>query len=133
MAERKITEKQRRFIEAYMGAACGNVTEAASLAGYKGNRKTLEAVGRKTLAIARIRAAIDERVEADSSVATRKDRQEFWTAMMLGTEGEEPRDRLKASELLGKSQADFVERKRIGGPGGGPLSVTVVYKGTDDE
>ena len=105
---RKLSEKQRRFVEAYMGQAAGNATEAAGIAGYKGNRKTLEAVGRKNLANARIRAAIDERVAEDPAIATRKERQEFWTKTMQNNVIE-MNHRLRASELLGKSQADFVE------------------------
>ena len=39
-------------------------------------------------------------------------------------QGDEPprfADRLKASELLGKAQADFVERHELTGQGGGPI------------
>lgn len=52
-----------------------------------------------------------------SSIATRADRQEFWTSVYLGTlkdaEGNPVamgmNDRLRASELLGKSEADFID------------------------
>lgn len=106
----KLTEKQRRFVEAYMGEAAGNGTEAARLAGYKGSAKTLGVVATENLAKPSVRAAIDARVAADPKIATRQQRQEFWTKVMLGEEDAEMRDRLKASELLGKSQADFVEK-----------------------
>lgn len=35
----------------------------------------------------------------------------------------EMRDRLKASELLGKSEADFIDKLQASGPDGGPLLV----------
>ena len=47
--ERPLTRKQALFVEAYCGEAAGNATEAARLAGYKGNRRTLAAVGYENL------------------------------------------------------------------------------------
>src|ERR1051325_3279587 len=44
-----LTDKQRRFVAAYIGPASGNATEAARLAGYKGNDVTLGAVGAENL------------------------------------------------------------------------------------
>lgn len=111
----ELTEKQRRFVEAYMGEAAGNATEAARQAGYAGDDITLASVGYENLRKPQIRAAIESRAEEDPLVATRFDRQRFWTRVMVGKEfdGDEPpamKDRLKASELLGRSQLDFVER-----------------------
>lgn len=42
-------------------------------------------------------------------IATSRERQEFWTAVMRGDPGYEAemKDRIKASELLGKTQGDF--------------------------
>lgn len=67
-----LTEKQRRFVEAYMGAARGNATEAARLAGYKGNDVTLAAVGSENLRKPQIAQAIEERRQADPLVLTRE-------------------------------------------------------------
>jgi len=39
-----LTTKQKLFCEFYVGAANGNATQAARLAGYAGNDITLEAV-----------------------------------------------------------------------------------------
>lgn len=47
----------------------------------------------------------------DSGVASRLDRQRLWTAIMLDAGAKTP-DRLKASELLGKSEGDFLDRVR---------------------
>lgn len=54
----ELTEKQQRFVEAYCGPAMGNATEAARMAGYKGNAKTLGAVGAENLAKPGIAEAI---------------------------------------------------------------------------
>ena len=49
MADGKLTLKQRLFVEAYLGKAKGNASEAARLAGYKGNAVTLGSVGAENL------------------------------------------------------------------------------------
>ena len=125
---RQLTEKQRRFVEAYMGEARGNATQAARLAGYAGDDNTLRVVGSENLAKPAIRDAIDERVDSCPLVASRRDRLEFLTRVMLGQETDrvmtkeglvdaEPamRDRLKALELLGKIQGDFTQKIELKG------------------
>lgn len=41
--------KQQKFIDAYLGAANGNGTKAAQLAGYRGSPQTLKAVASENL------------------------------------------------------------------------------------
>jgi len=67
---------------------------------------------------------------SDSSIADALERRRFWTTMMRsdGTDGRpalEPKDRLKASELLGKAGGDFVTRVEQSGPDGGPVQSEV--------
>jgi phage terminase small subunit len=120
----RLTEKQRAFVEAYMGEAEGNATEAARMAGYSGNDNTLSTVGAENLRKPKIRAEIRDRVDSDPLVASRQERQAFWTAVMRGEEGDaDLSDRMQASKLLGKSQADFVERREYEGT----MSIEVVY------
>lgn len=128
----KLTEKQRRFVEAYMGKAAGNGTEAARIAGYKGNTKTLQSVATENLSKPVIAAAIQERVRKDPGIAKRKDRQRFWTDVMNSPETE-MKDRLKASELLGRSQRDFVERRELSGPNGKPIKMHVRAEDMSDD
>ena len=45
----------------------------------------------------------------NAAIATREERQSFWTSVIRDGD-EDMRNRLKASELLGRSQTDFVER-----------------------
>lgn len=112
-----LTAKQQRFVDAYSG----NATEAARLAGYAGSAEVLGQVGAENLKKPQIAAAIAKRESKVTKklIATREQRQEFWSRVMLGpTDGEpktlddlcEMKDRLKASELLGKSEADFTEK-----------------------
>lgn len=62
------TEKQRRFVLAYVGMARFNATEAARLAMYDGSDETLRAIGYENLTKPHIRAAIDE-ILAEHSIS----------------------------------------------------------------
>ena len=100
-----ITFKQRRFVEAYMGKANGNATEAARISGYKHPNTQ----GPRLFVNVSIREAIRERVESDPLIANRIERQRFWTELIRNPEIN-TNYRLRASEILGKSQLDFNER-----------------------
>ena len=100
----KLTLKQERFIQYYNG----NATEAAKKAGY--SAKTANEQGYRLFTNVRIKEAINKRlVHRDGvHIATREERQKFWAETMNNPELEH-NIRLKASELLGKSQADFTD------------------------
>ena len=102
-----LTAKQQAFVEAY----AGNATDAARKAGYAGSDDTLAQVGHANLRNLKIAAAIAARGAQASKrrIASREERQAFWTGVMEDA-AEEMSARLKASELLGKSEADFLER-----------------------
>lgn len=114
-----LTPKQQAFVDAY----AGNGVEAARAAGYTGDDATLATSASRLLKHAEVSAAIARRnavveqarqeaaVQA-GRIATRAERQAFWTKVMLDTT-EEMSARLKASELLGKSEADFKERLEV--------------------
>jgi phage terminase small subunit len=101
-----LTERQRRFCEAY-SANGGNALGAAREAGYKRPHPQ----GALNIQNDTVKKALDLlRQEATSAaIATREERQSFWTTVLRDAE-EDMRNRLKASELLGKSQVDFIER-----------------------
>ena len=100
-----LTAKQQRFVSAYNG----NATEAMIAAGY--SAKSAASNVDKILKNTEIQAAIQNREKARNSaaIATREERQSFWTAILRDPEAE-LRDRLRASELLGKSEGDFLDR-----------------------
>lgn len=95
-----------------MGEAAGNATQAARLAGYKGSEITLATTGHEVLRNPKVAAAIAERVAQDPAIATREARQAWWSKVMDDPKGD-MKDRLRASELLGKSQADFIARQQV--------------------
>jgi len=120
----EFTVKQQRFIDFYNG----NATEAAKKAGYKHPNKT----GPRLLVNVGILEAIRarEKQRLIDEIATRAERQIFWTQVMKGEvkseviigrgddreiiEVDTPlRDRLRASELLGRSEADFTDNIKV--------------------
>ena len=126
MARNELTAKQRRFVEAYDG----NARKAAIAAGY--SEKTAEVIGHENLRKPKILAEIKARevVRSTPLIASRAERQQFWSSVMRDKE-QQMRDRLKAAELLGKSEADFVERQEITGRDGAPLIDAVTVKFVD--
>lgn len=112
-----LSQRERRFVDAYMGLHVGNATQAAIAAGY--SAKTAASIGCRLLRKVKVREAVKARVEQDPAVADRTRRQSFWSDVMLGAgrfKKAALKDRLKASELLGKSQSDFIPRDDAGQP-----------------
>ncbi|GHV43199.1 hypothetical protein FACS1894187_25560 [Synergistales bacterium] len=97
--------RQKAFVDAYEG----NATQAAIKAGY--SQKTARSIGQELLTNPDIADAIHEREQERRTVvvASRIERQAFWTAIMRDKSAD-IRDRLRASEILGKSEGDFIER-----------------------
>ncbi len=101
-----LTDKQQRFAELYEG----NATEAASKAGYK-HPKDAGIRCLKNVEICRlIQNRRNEELEPD--ILTRIDRQVFWSKVAMD-ESLPMKDRLKASELLGKSEGDFITKHAV--------------------
>jgi phage terminase small subunit len=104
---KKLTAKQAKFIEVYDG----NGTQSAKAAGYNGSNAALGKIAYDLLRLPHIDAAIKARESKaiQSAVMNRLDRQIFWSELI-----KDPKldvyARLRASELLGKSEADFTER-----------------------
>lgn len=122
----KLTPKQQLFVEAYLGVASGNATEAARLAGYAGNDNTLKSVGAENLTKPDIAAAVGAKLEVvkgcldADAVLTR--------ISTLADDADRDGDKLKALELLGKYHKLFVERVEHSGE-----VAAKVYQGFDPE
>lgn len=101
----KFTVKEQRFIDFYEG----NATDAARQAGYKNP----EISGKQNIRKHTIAEEIQKREEKMKrpKIATREQRQEFWSKVM-DDPNEDMKNRLRAAELLGKSEADFLDRIR---------------------
>ena len=118
---RKLTTKQLKFIEAYDG----NGADAARKAGYAGDNHALSVVAGHLLANDSIRQLIKERQKPIIQAITwnREKLQEFWISI-ASDEKVDLKHRLKASELLGRSQAIFTDNLNL--KNNKPTSVTFV-------
>jgi phage terminase small subunit len=125
----RLTPKRRGFVLAYVGQAMGNATEAARIAGYA--KPTEE--GHRLLRIAHVATALEalRAPEERASIATIEELRELWSSIARGSVrdvcvsrdgavSEAPATltvRLRASELLAKSQGAFLERRENTRPG----------------
>lgn len=114
---RGLSVKQRRFVEAYDG----NATAAAIAAGY--SPKNARNTGARMLTKANIRAALRDRENRriESTILTREERQAFWSDIIRSEDEKNIMAKLKASELLAKSEGDFLDRHELTGKDGAPL------------
>ena len=106
----KLTHKQQLFVDYYEG----NATEAAIKAGY--SKKSAPIIGHENLRKPNIIEALKAR-EHNSAVYTghiqsRQERQLFWSDTIID-KNIDISARLKASELLGRSEADFIDTTRL--------------------
>ena len=125
-----MNQKMRLFAEAWTG----DIVEAMKIAGYSGADSYLKNKGAEFLRREDIQNVVENRnkyvKKANEVVATRLERQAFWSSIMRNKDphavkkfdvngNEKPKEdlplstRLKASEMLGKSEADFVEKLSI--------------------
>jgi len=110
----KLTPKQQKFADFYIQT--GNSTESAIRAGYSKN--TACEMGYENLRKPHILNYVNERNESleSSRIADMKEIKEFWTRIVRGEEldrDEETllaKDRLKASELIAKTNGAFLDR-----------------------
>lgn len=132
MAKKGITEKQRRFADNYLSNGC-NATQAAISAGY--SKKYAAQNTSKLLKNTNVAAYIRDRNEEISSakIVTQQELQEYWSGMIRGNEKEQvlvgvgkgeqviddmdvsAKDRLKASELMGRALMMFTDNVNLGG------------------
>ena len=108
MEEIKLTTKQKAFCDYYIENG-GNGTEAAIKAGY--SEKTAAEMSSENLRKPNIIFYLKERnkqVES-SRILSMQEIQQFWSDTIVD-ELREFKDRLKASELLGRSKGGFIDK-----------------------
>lgn len=121
-----LTAKQRRFCEAFTSNG-GNAVAAAREAGYK----NCDPTGAENLGNPRIKTALEALRQSmtQAYIATREERQAFWTATMRDQEAD-LKIRLKASEILGRAQGDFIPEEQ-GEPGVQRIVILHRHEGID--
>lgn len=113
-----MTDKQQKLVDCYDG----DIKKAAKKAKMSyGHARTLLT---KSYILKAVRNRLDTEVRP-KVIASRQDRQKFWSEVM-NDKGLLIKDRLKASELLGKSECDFPNKHEVTVPKGKPIPVTIV-------
>lgn len=102
-----MTDKQELFIQEYL--IDFNATRAAKKAGY--SEKTAYSQGQRLLKNVEVKNKITslKKERISDLIATKEQRQQFWSKTMYDEEVD-MKNRLRASELLGKSCGDFIDR-----------------------
>lgn len=108
----KLTFRQKLFCEYYV--ACGNATESAIKAGY--SKRTARSIGQRLLQNVDIQNYIKELNEKNRTerMADMQEIKEFWTSTLRDKKAK-MQDRIKASELLAKTEGAFLEKVEIKG------------------
>ena len=106
----KLTAKQQAWIDYYKQGH--TATDAARLAGYRGNN--LNRIGSENLS--KLDSYIKDRdaVLEAPRIADMAEINAFWTDIMRD-EYQEPKDRLKASELRARAAGGFIEKVQVSG------------------
>lgn len=130
----KLNGRHRLFVEAYEGA--GDESRAAMIAGYNGTEQYLKQYANKLLEDPKIIDALEYRnMQARAKgavIASREERQQLWSELMRNDDPYAKTEvdkygntieadnknipisiRMKAMELLAKSEGDFVDRVEI--------------------
>lgn len=125
-----MTEKQRRFVEAY--AKDPNATSAAVAAGY--TARSAYSAGSRMLKNAEIQAALQALLEPEreGSIASAEDIRRFWTQTMNNV-NEKSASRLRASELLAKSLGLFLTDSAVAVGTDSETSSVIIYLPQIDE
>lgn len=115
-----LNERQRRFAELY--AATGNALQSAIGAGYseQSARSQSDRLLKNAEVLAYLRTMTAE--ARASRIADVAELREFWTSTFRDG-AHEMKDRLKASDMLGKSLGVFIEKREQSGG----LKIQVVY------
>lgn len=100
-----LNDRQKRFVETYLGAAQGNATVAAKLAGY--SAKTAGQIGGRLLKNVQIRKALEKAQQAREAkaIAAADERDRILTE--IARSNVEPKDRIKAIDLLNKCEGRY--------------------------
>lgn len=124
-----LTPKQKAFADYYI--QLGNATQAAIKAGY--SEKTANRIASENLSKLDIQKYIKERNKALESrtIADMKEVKEFWTNMLRDSEIE-PKDRLKASEFIAKTNGAFIDKLEHSGNINSDIEINIGVDAFDD-
>lgn len=117
----KITEKQKKFCDEYIKT--GNAELAAKIAGYSARGNTTKLLQNTTI----VKYIKERNKQLDKpTIADMAEVKEFWTNTLRDKELK-PMDRLKASEMIAKTNGAFIDKLEVTGN----TSVTIKIDGEE--
>lgn len=113
MKAKGLTVRERRFIDAYLGSARANATQAALAAGYTRNYGSARTLGARLLAKVHIRNAVDARTarETEAAILNAEERDVLLSSIARGELGAITRDRIRAIAELNKCSGRHAKRQ----------------------
>jgi phage terminase small subunit len=104
MRTKALTVRERRFVDAYLGGARGNATQAALTAGYTRNYGSARTLGARLFAKVHIRSAIEARVarETNAAILNAEERDVLLSSIARGELGADTRERIRAIAELNR-------------------------------
>lgn len=126
---RPLTERERLFVDAYMGEAQGNGTEAARQTGYRGTAKVLAVQATRLLSKANVQAALAARrdVLSRQSIADATERREILTTIARSAQSDATA-RIRAIDVANKMDGAYIEKVEHSGHLDVPAAVTFVIQ-----
>ena len=113
---RLLRERQRRFVDAYVGQAAGNATRAARIAGYGRTEGAVRVTATRLLTKANIRASIDaiQAQRTQEAIATANETDAALSAI-IRDESASASIRIQACSELNRCRGRHSHRMRRGG------------------
>jgi hypothetical protein len=105
-------EIKRRFVEVFMGEACGDASESCRIIGLGSTRLQWTRNGHQMMHDAEVQCMVHDRIQGDPRIARRDEIQRFWTRVMRDSQ-QVIEQRIAASVHLAKSRCMFVSRKQV--------------------
>jgi phage terminase small subunit len=121
----KLNARQTAFVNAYTsGPTLGNATQSARKAGYTGSDEVLAVTGHDLLRNPKVSGELQKRAAKAVRKSTLDAAEKRELLAQFARDGEAPlRDRIKSIEVHAKMDGDFIEKREISGPGGGPVEL----------
>jgi phage terminase small subunit len=104
MTTKALSVREQRFVDAYLGSARANATQAALAAGYTQNYGSARTLGARLLARVHIRNAVDARVarETNAAILNAEERDVLLSSIARGELGADTPERIRAIAELNK-------------------------------
>ena len=117
MSTRVLSVREQRFVDAYLGSARANATQAVLTAGYTRNYGSALTLGARLLAKVHIRQAVHARAarETETAILNAEQRDALLSSIARGELGADTRERIRAISELNRCSGRHAVKHLHGG------------------